>query len=473
VTVSNLTKTAVIYARISEDKHKDDQHDDTELGDDEGFPGDSGRAVRRQIRACRAFALDQGITVTKVYADNDISATKGKRRPQFEKMLKDRPPMIIAWHQDRLLRLTKELERVIELDIPIHTVQSGIVDLSTSQGRAVARTVAAWSTYEGEHKSARQDEAITEFFDAGEPVPGKRRFGFLAADAKLGRRVNVKADPVEAEVVRALFQSYLDGRSIVSLAKELGWRTLRVRETLSNPSYAHKVVRRGEVREAADHVDRIIDQRVFDDVQARLATAKAPHHVGGVIKHVASGIARCGVCDNTLTYRNSYLCLKDLSHPTIKKEFLETKITEAVILDLLFGKRSTEPTEASRLRVIEARLRALQTTEDELAEALAGGMKWRALKPQQDAVNAEREELETEHSQLLSQSVQASMTANLRTELWDPTTRRVSLDKAAELKSEIRTRYAALDMEQKRELVRALPPIKVYPGRGPERIVIE
>lgn len=52
------------------------------------------------------------MTVTRVYSDNDISATNGKGRPDFEAMLAARPTAIVTWHQDRLLRLTRDLERM-------------------------------------------------------------------------------------------------------------------------------------------------------------------------------------------------------------------------------------------------------------------------------------------------------------------------------------------------------------------------
>lgn len=449
-----MTKQAVIYCRISEDKS-------------------DGRAVavERQRKECLAWAERNDITVTHIYIDNSISATKGKRRPEFEKMLKAAPPAIIAWHQDRIVRLTKELERVIKLDIPIYTVQAGMLDLSSAQGRAVARTVAAWSTYEGEQKSDRQGLAITDFFDNGEPVPGKRRFGYLPADTNIKRRVNTKAHPEEAPVIEWLFQGYLDGRSVVSLAKELGWRNLRVRETLSNPSYAGYVVRRGEVREAADFIDRLVTKEVYRKVQARLATSKAAHHAGGVIKHLVSGIARCGVCKGPLTFRNGYMCLADLSHPWIKGTILETKVKREVVAALIFAPEASIP-ESARLHAIEARLVSLTRTEEELAEAMGGGMSWSAIKPQQEAVNTERAELERERSTLLAQSVQAQMLATLRADIIDVRTRRASIEKAADLKAELTTRFDALDIEQRRELIRGHLDIRVDNGRGADRIRI-
>jgi site-specific DNA recombinase len=76
-------------------------------------------AVARQEQYCRALTERLGIDVVAVYSDNDISATNGKMRPSFEAMLESQPQTIITWHQDRLIRLTRDLEQVITLNVPV------------------------------------------------------------------------------------------------------------------------------------------------------------------------------------------------------------------------------------------------------------------------------------------------------------------------------------------------------------------
>lgn len=122
--------SCVIYVRMSQDRTGE------ELG------------VARHEQECKALAARLGLEVDQVYSENDQSATSGTRRPAFEAMLEARPHSIIAWHQDRLLRLTKDLERVIDLGIPVYFVTSAEngLDLASPAGRAVARTVSAWPT---------------------------------------------------------------------------------------------------------------------------------------------------------------------------------------------------------------------------------------------------------------------------------------------------------------------------------------
>ncbi len=102
-----------------------------------------GLGVERQEQECRELAARLGVTVSNVFSDNDISATTGKRRPGFEALLASKPEAVIVWHIDRLVRVTKDLERVIDLGIPVHAVTAGHLDLATPAGRAVARTITA------------------------------------------------------------------------------------------------------------------------------------------------------------------------------------------------------------------------------------------------------------------------------------------------------------------------------------------
>jgi len=144
-TPTNGTVRAAVYVRISQDKT-------------------GARAgVERQEDDCRVLADRLGWTVTRVYADNDISAYSGKPRPDYKLMLDDiaagQIDAVLAWHPDRLHRSPKELEHYIDVceaaRIPTHTEQAGNWDLSTPAGRMVARQIGAVSRYESEHKSQR------------------------------------------------------------------------------------------------------------------------------------------------------------------------------------------------------------------------------------------------------------------------------------------------------------------------------
>lgn len=106
--------------------------------------------VGRQQADCRALAEQKGWVVAGLYKDNDVSASKRKPRPEYQRLLADiragRIDAVVAWHPDRLYRRLVDLEGLIDLAeehrVTIATVVGGDVDLSTASGRMQARILA-------------------------------------------------------------------------------------------------------------------------------------------------------------------------------------------------------------------------------------------------------------------------------------------------------------------------------------------
>src|SRR6478609_5253423 len=69
---------------------------------------DSPLGVQRQLEDCRALAAQEGWPVAGEYVDDGRSATNGKPRPKYLRLLADaqagKGSRVIAWDQDRLLR---------------------------------------------------------------------------------------------------------------------------------------------------------------------------------------------------------------------------------------------------------------------------------------------------------------------------------------------------------------------------------
>src|SRR5690242_9448981 len=77
----------------------------------------TGLGVKRQREDCAALADRLGWTVVGVYEDNDVSATSGRVRPGYARMMRDvecgQIGAIVVWDVDRLTRTPRELEDVI------------------------------------------------------------------------------------------------------------------------------------------------------------------------------------------------------------------------------------------------------------------------------------------------------------------------------------------------------------------------
>jgi site-specific DNA recombinase len=263
-----------------------------------------GLAVDRQLLACRQLCADQGWTVAQVFSDNDISATTGKHRPGFEALLKSDPVRIVVWHMDRLVRLSKELERVIDLNVNVHAVASGHIDLSNPAGRAVAKTVTAWAQYEGEQKSRRQLASNEQAAKAGRRVGGRRPFGFDDGGMELAG--------AEAEAVRDGYDKLLGGVPLAEIARDWNasgfvsgqpnrkgepspFRADSVRTILENGRNAGLRIYKGEIMAKAIW-PAIVSEETWRAAVALLSDPKRRSGPRGNARALLTGVAVCGVC---------------------------------------------------------------------------------------------------------------------------------------------------------------------------------
>jgi len=296
----------VIYSRISLDRTG------KELG------------VERQEQECRALAERLGFTVVKVYTDNDMSATSGKVRPEFERMLKDQPAVIVTWAQDRLLRVSADLEKVIALNVNVHMVTQGTLDLSTPAGRAVARTVAAWSTFETEQKGLRQVAANVQRAANG-VHNGRVGYGYRREGSAMVLHEK------EAATIREAVRRVLDGDSLRSVCKDFNergipspraaernrareqaraehrpeptystpdplWNSTTLKQMLLRANLAGLIVHRKKgVGRTPAGAPRVIDEDTHERLKAVLTDpARRTAPAGREPKHLLAGVARCG-----------------------------------------------------------------------------------------------------------------------------------------------------------------------------------
>jgi site-specific DNA recombinase len=190
---------AAVYLRQSLDRHG------------------SGLAVARQREDCLKLCAERGWEPVE-YTDNDVSASSGKARPAYTRMLADvdagRLGAVVAWDLDRLHRRPVELEHFIDLAdrhrLALATV-GGDADLSTHNGRLYARIKGAVARGEMEQKSARQQRANLQRAEMGRPRAGGRRAVGYTAD---GTQLN----EAEAAHIRDGYRLLLAGASLRGIA---------------------------------------------------------------------------------------------------------------------------------------------------------------------------------------------------------------------------------------------------------------
>lgn len=298
-------KRAVIYARISRDQKGE------------------GLGVERQEQLCRQLADALAVDVAQVYTDNDISAYSGRQRPAYERMLSDiqagRVEVVLCYHSDRLMRRTKELERYIDIckprNVVTHQVTAGVLDLSSATGLAVAKTIAAWSQHESDHKGERIQAQKAQAAKAGKFLGGPVPWGWM----KDGDAIAV--DPAAAGLIRSGTASVIGGHSLISVTR--AWadagatngggkrrNTTEVRRVLLRPRNAGLLTFHGEV--VSDAWPAIVPLEDFRACEARLTDQSRPRQSESKFRYLLSGILLCH-CGRYMTgfgvdAKRSYRC---------------------------------------------------------------------------------------------------------------------------------------------------------------------
>lgn len=418
--------------------------------------------IQRQLARCRALVEARGWTVAEEFEDNATSATKA-RGPQsaWSRLLASPHAVVVAVDLDRLVRSQRDLLTLLEAGKRVVTVD-GEIDLSTADGEFRATMIAALARFEVRRKGERSVRANADrVARRGLPVPGKRRFGFEPG--------NLRERPNEADMVRAACRDMLAGRSLRSIAIEWGRPPVRVREILTNPSYAGWVVRQGERFEAAPEVARIVDRDAWTAVQDLLADESRRVSPGPTRKHLLSGIARCECGASMRALSVYYKCSADSSHATIYRRDLEPHVKGYLALDLL--EESGRPGEGE-LGPLAGRLRELEEERDRWTRA-AGlpGASFPLIERELNQVVIQIQEVAAQLAETrVSSHVQRLLQhmADAAKDLVIEGNGFISMDFDAWLEY-----FDALDLDAQRALVDNRLIVTVAKGRGLERVKIE
>lgn len=380
VTTTAPTKLLVgVYLRMSKD---------AELG------------IDRQREDCHALAAKLGWDVRE-YVDNDRSAVKENvTREGYDDMLADiregRIDAIIAWRSDRLYRKTKDLLPLIELiqgmnkggkRIPIETVQTGLIDLTTDAGRMTAKILAAVSENEGEVRTARQLRAYEQIAASGRPLGAPHAFGYT------NWPYDPQIEPNEAQAIRQGYADLLAGCTMGSIARkwnEAGCRThagnpfiyVTTARILRNPRNAGLHTFRGEII-GQGKWEPIVDVATWE-AAVRIMDGQATGKVGKRQRtNLLSGIARCGACGGALSGNTNsqgvpiYKC-KHYEHCRHGVTRLRKKVDpyiESRIIARLEQKDWVVGTQADAeaAKGLHAEAETLRARKDSFGEALADG----------------------------------------------------------------------------------------------------
>ncbi|WP_172651090.1 recombinase family protein [Rhodococcus opacus] len=294
---------AAIYVRISED------------------PRGLGQGITRQVEDCEGLAAARGWDVVARYSDNDISALKGKLRPDYDAMMaaagRGEFDQVVAYGLSRLWRSRQEraaaIDALSDARISVALVRGSDLDLTSAAGRMYAGVLGEFDTAESEIKAERVARAAKQRAERGQ-ANGGCAYGWTRVYERdeQGRVLGWKdvVDEPAAVVVRSIVRDLLAGvtlRAVTARLNEMGstaprggkWVTSSVRKL------AIRDLNIGLRRHGKDTYEGawepIVDLASHAKVQGLLADPKRRTQKAAARSHLLTfGVGRCGPCGGVL-----------------------------------------------------------------------------------------------------------------------------------------------------------------------------
>lgn len=380
----NVTFDALLYGRASRDPKK------------------KGRSVGDQIDSGRDLCDAHGWPIAEVFdQDVDRSASRHARRKRkdFEALLDaiqaGRGRIVVAWEASRYYRDIEAYIRLRNACMAANVLlcyNARVFDLSKSEDRQATAQDALKA--EGEADDIRERVLRTTRSHAKKGLPhGRILFGYTRRyDPDTGDLIEQAEHPQHGAVVREIFERVAAGETEYSIVQDLKargdrlpgipWDYYHLPSMLRNVGYKGRRVFQGkDVGEAA--WPAIVPEELFDAVQAIVRNERRKTVRDWSVKHLLSGVARCGECEGRPSLRsgrargyNVYQC--SVAFDTqMREEKLDAYVEEAVV-SWLASKASVAAfqSELQERRAAAARARKA-ALEQQLEEAREQAKKFR------------------------------------------------------------------------------------------------
>jgi DNA invertase Pin-like site-specific DNA recombinase len=388
-------------------------------------------ALSRQLEDCKSLAKHLGLTITRTYQDNDLSASKRDVvRPEYDRMVADyeagKFDTLICWDLDRLTRQPRQLEDWIDRaegnGLRLVTA-NGEADLSTDGGRMYARIKAAVAKAEIERKSRRQALRYAQDARRGVHHWTTRPFGY-ELDGSL------RED--EAAAIRQAFEDTLNGMGRTEIARRWNdqgfrgpkdgkpWTAPGIRFQLLSPrnaglrTYKPATASKDAEPEVIGRGDwePIVSEEKWRGVRAMLLGVKSLRPGGREVLCLLSGIATCGKCGGVIKGaakdpqgRERYTCHSGRCVYVLREE-TDAYVWGQVVMHLLPARREAwkgRTTDDSARASLNAQLAVLDAREAELGTAFAtGALSIVQVTAATEAIRQQRAGLDDQLGQLLA-----------------------------------------------------------------------
>ena len=241
-----------------------------------------GHSLDEQEDRLRKLCEFKGYKIYKVYREEGVSA-KNTNRPKFKEMIQDMKDgkinKIIVYKLGRLTRSIKDLETICTLLEEYHCDLESVaeeINTGNANGKFFIRMLTILAQLEIERTSERTKFGLIGAAKKGH-ISGKPALGYTKKD----KSKKLVIDEIEAEVVKRIFNMYLEGSLVCYICEKFNeenvlnrhWATTTVDKILSNKIYIGNIEHGKRDKKNAqifeNVVPTIIDKTTFDCVQKR------------------------------------------------------------------------------------------------------------------------------------------------------------------------------------------------------------
>lgn len=268
-------------------------------------------SVDNQFRQIDEWATKNHHTIVARYEDRAVSATKDVPRPGFEALMANGHKNIVVWNADRMFRRPRDLEDVVNKELTIYQVIAGPFDLTTPQGRLMARQMVAFAAYEIEQKNQRVAVGFQNKAQEGKYLGRHRPFG----QEKDGTWVQPEADAV-IQAAKDLVNGDSSFYRIAKKWNEAGlftpvngsrggnpWNANSVRVFFTSPRLKGYQKYKNKILPLSDW-EALMSEEIWEQIQSIIEskkTGKASGYTGKDSRRLLSGLLECGKCGGRIS----------------------------------------------------------------------------------------------------------------------------------------------------------------------------
>lgn len=270
-----------------------------------------GESIGNQVELCKAYICghygEAALDYTVIYEDEGFSGGD-LNRPDFKRMMDDakkhRIHAIVVYRLDRISRNISDFAGLIEelarLDIAFVSIKEQF-DTGTPMGRAMMYIASVFSQLERETIAERIRDNMHELAKTGRWLGGTTPTGYASeavksihVDGKTRKACRLKLIPEEAEVIKTIYDLYMETDSQTLTEAELIKRGLKTKNNKYFTRFSIKSILQNPVYMIADEdaynyfvkvkSDLFSDRKAFDGVHGIMAYNRTCQEKGRTTK---------------------------------------------------------------------------------------------------------------------------------------------------------------------------------------------